>query len=104
MRALSAFCSALRAARSWARDRSIAESSAVWMALTWRCVAVRTTFDWLRVAFALGTAGAGDNAVQRRLLRGEVGLLLLEDLSGRKCVDLGQHVAGRHVITDPDSQ
>ena len=56
-RALFACCSALRAARNWARVRAIAASSAVWMALTWRWVAVRTTFDWLRVAFALGTAG-----------------------------------------------
>ena len=46
----------------------------------------------------------GNDPVQRRLLRGEVGPLLLEDLSGRICVDLGQHLTGYDVITDLDFQ
>ena len=56
-RASFAFCFAFRAARSCARARVIAESSAVLTALTWRRVAVRITRDWVRVARAPDTAG-----------------------------------------------
>jgi len=70
-------------------------------------LALRCTQNYLRLAqgcLRVRHRRVGNDAVQRSLLRGEIGLLLLEQLSGRVGVDLRQHLAGCHMITNPDSQ
>jgi hypothetical protein len=70
-------------------------------------LALRCSQNYFRLAeccFRVRHRRVGNDAVQRCLLRSEIGLLLLEQLSGRVGVDLRQHLAGCHMITDPNSQ